>query len=1026
MENQDENKKINEQIESTGVAVVGEQGAMSLDDLLTQYSSDEMVIRINMLLNLGVSKDKVEDVYDSITANNKISGNTVIDTQEALKNLKEVFTIVAIDFSNALNGIVIDLTSGKIDAKESYKQAVQAGLEVETIPPEMRKKETLEKRFGDILEGVNVLKNEDKIKLDENIDRIVSYRNIRNNYSFFGQPDLSKLSEGAQNEIKDAQNRLGLNSEKDLVLFNFKILLASKEKNPIYSQMEIDKLIEQYPQYKSDFAEIYKKGVDLEKLSKDENDFSKVMLGNLMAKYKDREGDLTEEEKKQFLIGALGVLSINERTDFSKELSEILDKMYPGLDIRDTKKISEILGISNNISMKELLNEARERFAIANIREATDIQKHKDLIKIKYEDLINNGKKDEIEKLKETYPQYEGIFKEVENEEDDERYNNLNMNKKFFVRSKLTNIMAEIDDKYQKNPKNVRAIVDEKRKSEFLVYALATLDGPTDELYLDKIQDTLDKLYPETINIYDYEHFFEKAGEVLRKTPEEIQELTINGAYKLVDEELKKLETNSKIKDSEVDNFFKSSSVLLGKSVHQAYFENSKIELSEDEEKSFKEMYSDNLINSWISSKNEVLEIMYLGLVNRREECIDEKALAEKGELENLPQSQDAKIRLLEKDIQNFKDKYPNFDDSKYFKDGMLLQDYKDNIKRFENAKFTGDLLKNYIEGETEVKNLEDYEKLPEREKQNYLRYTLAGLSDEGNPVTKKFALRRLECISNKDKSFISFDKNNNPIINKSLIEDEYSKVMSMKKIDYDNIINFTTNMKSSHTRKKMLFAARMSDKAFSKLEGKTVEEKVAEIQDKRLKNKLNEKLTLKLGPIQTKNYTRKVSRTTEKQGNAMESSSRTLETNGENSKDQSASPKDNSQNQENPEITKNNKELTNEDVFSKDKKISQLETEANNLDNNVKTGFFSTIIEKVKNAFNRITKKQKLLSEGNLNKVSILDISDENTSRNESNNDSWIQHVEVDHNKALSVGTEKEINVSNKVKERNEEDERV
>lgn len=771
-----ERQEANEQLNEMGVTIAGDKGIMSLDDMLMQYSSDETVIRINMLLNLGVSKDKIEETYKSITSNNKISGNTVIDTDNALKNLREVFTIVAIDFSNALNGIVINLTTGKVDSEESLKQAIQAGLDIDTIPFDKRNKKDLENKFNDILKNANELKKgeveltqkfiNDNMSNKDFFEKILGGKVTKediNNADFLND-DLKKIFEDARKVVENT----------DPVEVRFYYLRDQIKNDPLRSAeyaQELQKIMEEHPEYKK----------------------------------------IPYNEKKDYTQYNESVLKLT----LFKNL-EVVNKM-------DSKRIGE-------------LNPAFKKSLLLLMASSTVIYADENLIKI----MDDVTKKLNLDISMEKILSSDESEKEIKKVGDILEIENLDANKLMYLGYNVQNVIASM----------------------------------TNEMAVGK----------------DFQG--KSVMEIISSQSDKILDKVFNGYFE------------QQNVDMVIENF--------GKSKEQQYFNNSKLNLSVEEEERFKELYSKNLISSWVTSKDDVLKKMYLGLVNRKEECLEEP---------NATKYQAEKISWIDKALNDFKEKYPNFDETEYLEDGKLKKNCKDEIKKFETSKFIGDLLSNYVESETTIKTSEDYEKLSQEDKQKFIRDTLVGLSDDKDPAIKKFAMRRLECISSEEKKFINFDDNNNPVINKALIEDEYAKIMMFKKIDYDSIIERVNTRRNNYVRAKLLKAVKMPEECFAKITGDTDEEKIFQIESLKQKNK---QLTTKAKEKTSKNF-------------------------------------------ENTDLTKVATNEKKEEILENSNQEHEL-LENNNQQQGIqiKTGFFSGIFQKFKQAFNRITGKQKLLLEGN------------------------------------------------------------
>lgn len=616
MENQGEKQKVNEQLEDTGVAVAGEQGAMSLDDILIQYSSDETVIKINMLLNLGVSKDKIEETYKSITSDNKISGNTVIDTDNALKNLSEVFTIVATDFSNALNGIVIDLTTGKIDKEASLKQAIQIGLDVDSIPMDKRNKDDLIKHFKEIS------KNIDEIKTKEESKITIEY--IRANSK---DPNL------LNNLLNQSVNDLTVDKIR-----NSKIL-TDEQKN----------------QYEKDFIKLQRINKPRTKMR-----YLKVQMSE----------DPFNKEK------------------YLQEMQELVND-YPELEsiIHEEIKIEQ---------RGEVMREYAEMRRIASELGSFSIM-----------DSLNELPEDEFTKLHPT------------------------------ARAKmcLLGLTRAVTEAGSQEIKVLNGILKKLNFSIDLEKMLQTGEIPQEvsKLFGEKQLSQMD-LYALLGNIYENEFCSAMLEDFLGKEKTELKNFDINAIQK--------------ISDATFDKYFdrENQELKISKIEEKNFFYNSKLELEDIERDNITRLYYETASKSWISTKKEAREYRYLIQLTRLEEKFKDS--------ENKEYKRE--VKRFKK---TFKDAFPEVEQEKFDEEGKIKAEYKEKLEEFINLKATGDLLENYLGEDQNIRSAEDYEKLPKDKKSKYLQDTLTGLFISDNDVVKKYSLRRLEMISNKEKPFLNIEE---------------------------------------------------------------------------------------------------------------------------------------------------------------------------------------------------------------------------------------------------------------------------
>lgn len=556
---------------------------------------------------------------------------------------------------------------------------------------------------------------------------------------------------------------------------------------------------------------------------------------------------------------------IDGAENYSKKISKV-DKFFE----KELKKSEEITGVVKDsaIVVNDWLNTKKENSFIDNI--ISDLGKDvdnsnfskslkneikntkneilsKNAIIMKFSILFSESQefpdrsKKELNDFMEEFPEYNDDFLQVLKNGVDK--NEIELYQNASIKNSFSSIMADINSK----SKTELMSIDEETKKLILIRALATVNTATSNEYLEEVEKSIKTIFPDIKSIID----FDTMGKILGVPPDKVIETALEAAAVLAKEDInvlikwqKENKSFDPIKNKEMGNYFIENGKTVNvdevtKSPHEIYFKDSKIEFDKSNLSAFRVANAICRTSSWIESKDNLIEYEYFSLLNRREVLNDSRATKI-----NIKAREE--LKSIEESIKKFEEKHTDFNKEKYLKDGRLKSEYKSKIRVFEKAKTRGDILSNYIEDEEKVKSPEDYLKLSVNEKAKFLRDTLYGIPD--GPIMKRFAMRRLEIISSENKSFISFDENNNPHINEELLIQECMKFNVLTKENSDILKNpstFATEL-SRYTIKKLESYEDLPDKYFVKLDDvsegtklQKLEAQVKQIEQIKLQNRL-------------------------------------------------------------------------------------------------------------------------------------------------------------------------------------------
>lgn len=360
--------------------------------------------------------------------------------------------------------------------------------------------------------------------------------------------------------------------------------------------------------------------------------------------------------------------------------------------------------------------------------------------------------------------------------------------------------------------------------------------------------ETLKKIFPRYADIEDRDLLLKNVysivyGKEVANNPDEIEkrkrEIKKNLIVKILKKkELHDLSNFTKVKDEEFFAIFERTAVPLEisqmdltKSEMQSKFEGSEIEYSDENDATYKELYSETTVNSWISSKKDLATY--------------EIALLLAKDIKNSGKDilTDSSIKYISSRLDRLYRKHPDlkekFENDKEFRETAI-----ENVKTFEKNKTISDLLE-YYQKDILV-NAKDYNKLTLSNKKDIFRYALFAnkfsetLEDpKAKELFHKLSNRAFELMNSDERTYITFDENGNGILNEKNILEEANEIFK-EKVNWKDFNGLAEHIKKRQELlyvplKLFTYSAIKDDKYFETLKEGTSDEKLAQIQEKNM-----------------------------------------------------------------------------------------------------------------------------------------------------------------------------------------------
>lgn len=400
--------------------------------------------------------------------------------------------------------------------------------------------------------------------------------------------------------------------------------------------------------------------------------------------------------------------------------------------------------------------------------------------------------------------------------------------------------------KYNIEQTDIRSLDGDGRR----IFTTMLIAGLEDDDFVNNVTaiEKIKEVYPGFSNIKDSEELRKNVysivyGKEIADKPDEIEKRKKEIKENLIVKILKKKELHdlskfTTIKDNEFSAIFEriavpldASQIDLSKSEMQSKFDGSEIEFSEENDKAYKELYRDTTVNSWISNKKEVATLEIALLLSKG---IEEngKGILTKGSI-NIFSGKLNRLYIKHPDLKG------KFENDKEFREKAI-----ENAKVFEKNKTISDLLQ-YYQKDILV-NAQNYSKLGLSDKKDIFRYALFAnkyskkIEDpKAKELLQKLSNRAFELMNSEKKTYISFDKDGNGVLNEENILEEAKEVFKEKKI-WENFDDLLENVSERQELLYIPFELHRyekikDDKYFEPLKEGTADEKLAQIEQKNM-----------------------------------------------------------------------------------------------------------------------------------------------------------------------------------------------
>lgn len=280
----------------------------------------------------------------------------------------------------------------------------------------------------------------------------------------------------------------------------------------------------------------------------------------------------------------------------------------------------------------------------------------------------------------------------------------------------------------------------------------------------------------------------------------------------------------------------------MEENIEGRFFEGSNMNFTKTDASNMQELYEKSTIECWISSKEQYLDLRYAALHQIKSE------LEGKDQLTELEKN---RLELINYRIQDFHSEHPDYDTSRVL-DGSeekLTDDIKYRLSNFEDYKVKSKIISTFIRNSISINSYEDYSKLDDNGKKEYLKNTIAALSYKGSSAERKskiigkFAERSLEIINSDESKFIDIyprDVGYNSTIHEEKILEEYNKYSKHKFQTFKELKQYCESNKSMYVAEKLDEYEDLRDEDFVDALGDTTSEKVKFIES--MKFSINER----------------------------------------------------------------------------------------------------------------------------------------------------------------------------------------
>jgi hypothetical protein len=797
---QDRSKRIQQSKDTNNlIADNGLDGTVKdIYDIL-ETSTDPVVIKLRMLREYGVTDEQIAHVYGDITG-------SVVNKEIAMESLAAVFKKIVLAINQQPNGIVIDLATGELNEKASYKQALSVGILDDTYTKSMK-----EFAQNDDLRK-EIFKN-----LNEDIDRNEKSK-IFERPIYIGDSDFFK-----DIKVNKKQKTPKVETPEDIA----KKDARAKEKMYQYVDLNIEKL--------SSMKEL--SNIDLSTISDDERlEYAKILIAGLLDKenYNRRNQslnlihemfiDLEDKDENGKIVDNSILANLLSKLTGKEILSTETIKMFEEMD--------NIVNQAKQKAVDDVVKEDEISSAVLAIESQLELSKGTP----QYQMYLN--KRNDFYNRNSEYREYAKSLRDqnglLTQEGENQLYDYINT-------SRNNEIYEKIYD--YKNFDNSKLSEEEKR--QYAAYFLVGSIDIMDEMLVNESKELLKQMYPE-LDSPDDKKFLQNITDKIDpdhkdiETDKRIVDMRQTLNVFIIEAQNNELE---KIADEDIEEFFNKEAVSLNvsnidltKSVLQNSFNDSQINFTDKNEQVFNNIYKHSTVDSWIESKEEALEHYYLSNL----------VLLDK--LNDNPDLKISSASAIRTQVDRFKINYPEIVEKIDSKSNDELDALKENELKFEenrlNAKVLDFFSKEVLQPDASYSNKTD------EKKRAYLRYVVIAryMADNAeDPEIKetllKVANKGLENMNTDETKFIEFDENGNGIVNEENLVKEFKSRVNSRKA---NISDLESLKEFAFEKQNLLYSmskfreySELEPDEFTPLQSDNIDDKAREIEKIRfVKNK--------------------------------------------------------------------------------------------------------------------------------------------------------------------------------------------
>ncbi len=414
------------------------------------------------------------------------------------------------------------------------------------------------------------------------------------------------------------------------------------------------------------------------------------------------------------------------------------------------------------------------------------------------------------------------------------RHGSINLNEDPQVIEALESLCPDVDFKGKNGKKNISSVFEDKNSFKKLKKYLPISSDA--EIGTEDIDNLIKSIKLKTMKEFN-EDLFKK----LVKNGKDFNDSVFlkNTKIGIVRKMGEKI--GDKITDDLVDSFFDEKTENLDvimenmdKSSEEKYFNGSALNFTATDKQSIQTLYEATTEICWIDSKEDYLDLRCASLLEMKKEL-------ESKEKKSI--SDERRLKTTNDRLREFNKKYPNYDYSRIFdlNTKELKESAQKKLASYEDNKVKSKILTTFMKNKDSITNADDYNNLSDKEKEDYLKYTIIALGykkddDTRNRLIGKFAERRLEIINQDENKFIEINpkKNSGYIssVNYDKLLEEYNKHSKKKFNTFEELKEYCETTRKEYVEEKLDEYKLLKDQDFVVAEGKTRSERVKFIEN--------------------------------------------------------------------------------------------------------------------------------------------------------------------------------------------------